>query len=412
LRPDKASEDRLIIAPLGEYAVGLPPDLRSDRTPEAAKSRLIFARLAEHAMDLLRGLRSDRTGIARTTARMVEFEASEKGGSMSAAEVPMSTSLTLSQIAAQIGARLEPVLPDNEADLWAWLQSPHTVGLFLDALAVEPTRLRHAVEELIASFARRHSALVRGYLRCAVPLPTIAKDLLRFLVEAGPPCDATAIWDAIAPIDQRLDEAIAAHLPSQRERFTLCGYGLGDGGYEQQLAERFAAHGTTIELFGYDPTNARFDTERIQPCSLATVRDAGSPRFDVILSRWVLHHVPPNQRWDGFVACVRQCQPGGSLLIVEEGPFSAEKNPASLIYELLSSGADVLVNSVVYPDWLAAGDPPGEHFYLAYLTPADITALEGAFAMPAERHLEWHQAGYLPQILIRYDFGTPVPLGM
>jgi 2-polyprenyl-3-methyl-5-hydroxy-6-metoxy-1,4-benzoquinol methylase len=324
----------------------------------------------------------------------------------------MSSSLPLSQIAAQIEARLKPVLPDNEADLLARLESPQTVGLFLDALAVEPTRLRHALEELIASFTRQHSDLVRGHLRCAVPLPALAKGLLSFLVAAGPPCDTTAIWDAIAPIDQRLDDAIAAYLPSQCEGFTLCGYGLGNGAYEQQLAERFAAHGTTIKLFGYDPTNARFDTERIQPCSLETLRSEGSPRFDVILTRWVLHHVPPDQRWDAFAACVHRCQPGGSLLIVEEGPFSAEKNRTSLVYELLSSGADVLVNSVVYPDWLGAGDPPGEHFYLAYLTQADIKALESAFAMRAERHLEWHQAGYLPQILIRYNFCAMAPLAV
>jgi hypothetical protein len=324
----------------------------------------------------------------------------------------MSSSLTLSQIGVRIRARLEPVLPDNEADLLAWLKSSQTVGLFLDALAVEPTRLRYALAELIASFTQEHRDLVHGYLRGVVRLPALAKHLLRFLVATGPPCDTTAVWDAIAPIDRRLNDTIAAHLPNQCKEFTLCGYGLGDGVYEQQLAERFGARGTNIKLFGYDPTNARFDTGRIEPCSLITLHSAGGPRFDVILTRWVLHHVPPDQRWDAFVACVRRCQPGGPLLIVEEGPFSAEKNRAALTYELLSSGADVLVNSVVYPDWLGAGDPPGQHFYLAYLTPADIDALESAFAMPAERHLEWHQVGYLPQILIRYKFCAKVPLAV
>lgn len=321
----------------------------------------------------------------------------------------MSSSLTLSQIAGEIRARLAPVLPENERDLLASLESSQRVGLLLDALAVEPTPLRHALQELIASFTRQHSDLARGYLRGAVPLPALAKHLLRFLVSTIPQCDAAAVWDAIAPIDRRLNEAITAHLPSQCEEFTLCGYGLGDGAYEQQLAERFEARGTTIKLFGYDPTNPRFDTARIKPCSLTTLNRAGGPRFDVILARWVLHHVSPEQRWDAFAACVHRCQPGGSLLIVEEGPFSAEKNLTTRAYELLPCGADVLVNSVVYPDWLGAGDPPGEDFYLAYLIPADIDALERAFPMPAGRHVEWHQAGFLPQILIRYDFCATAP---
>ena len=61
------------------------------------------------------------------------------------------------------------------------------------------------------------------------------------------------------------------------------------------------------------------------------------------------------------------------LLAWLESPQTV-KNRTSLVYELLSRGADVLVNSVVYPDWLGAGEPPGEHFYLAYLTLADIKA--------------------------------------
>jgi hypothetical protein len=146
----------------------------------------------------------------------------------------------------------------------AWLKSSQTVGLFLDALAVEPTHLRHALEELIASFTREHRDLVHGYLRGVVRLPALAKRLLRFLVATAPSCDTTAVWDAIAPINRRLNDTIAAHLPNQCKEFTLCGYGLGDGVYEQQLAERSGACGTNIKLFGYDPTNARFDTDGTQ----------------------------------------------------------------------------------------------------------------------------------------------------
>ncbi len=51
----------------------------------------------------------------------------------------MSSSLTLRQIAGEIRTRLEPVLPEPETGLLAWLESSQRVGLLLDALAVEPT---------------------------------------------------------------------------------------------------------------------------------------------------------------------------------------------------------------------------------------------------------------------------------
>jgi hypothetical protein len=326
----------------------------------------------------------------------------------------MSDTLTLSQIGARIQGRLRRVLPDEDSRLTEQLGSPQGVGALLDALAVEPTPLRHALQALVAGFARQRVDLVRGYLRRAVPLPALAKDLLGFLSTVGPGCDPTAIRDSVAPIDRRLDQAISTRLPSQSDRLRLCGYGLGDGAYEQQLAERLAARGTGVELFGYDPSNACFDRERIQPCSLAMLRGPAAPRFDVVLARWVLHHVPPPERWEAFFACVHRCKPGGSLLLIEEGAFSDGKEPPALVYELLACGADVLVNSAFYPDWLGTGAVPGEHFYLCYLTPKDIAVLESAFAMPAKRQVEWHQAGYFPQILIRYRFqaqDSPGPVG-
>ena len=116
----------------------------------------------------------------------------------------------------------------------------------------------------------------------------------------------------------------------------------------------------------------------------------------------------PDQRWGALVACIRWCKPGGSLLIIEDGAFSAVKNRAALLYELLLGCADVLVNSVLYPGWLGAGDYPGEHFYLRHLTLADITMLESVFPTHTKRDAEWVHAGFFPQILIRYTFGIPV----
>jgi hypothetical protein len=320
----------------------------------------------------------------------------------------MSSRLTFSQISGRITGRLQPFVPLDAADLPVRLESPATIGPLLDALAVEPSPLRRALEESIADFTRRHPDLVRRYLRRETSLPTLAQAFLGFLAEAGTACEHAEIMNSVAATDERLDWAISSHLPKRRERFALCGFGLGNGAYEQQLATRLTQQGTAVELFGYDPENACFDPEAIKTCTLATLLQADAyPLFDMILTRWVLHHVRPAQRWQALVACVHHCRPGGSLLIVEEGTFSSERSTAILLYEFLSGCADVLVNAVLYPDWLRVGDHPGEHFYLQYLTPADIQALEAAFAMTTQRHIEWHQAGFFPQILISYTFFAP-----
>jgi hypothetical protein len=101
-------------------------------------------------------------------------------------------------------------------------------------------------------------------------------------------------------------------------------YGLADGVHEQRLAARLAEQGTTVELFGYDPGNPSFDRQAIYPWTPATREANASPLFDIILARWVFHHVRPAQRWDALAARVRCCKPGASLLIIEEGPISAE----------------------------------------------------------------------------------------
>jgi hypothetical protein len=236
-----------------------------------------------------------------------------------------------------------------------------------------------------------------------VPLTEVVKECLCFLAQTGTAYHRTEFMSSLAATDQCLDRAINAHLPRQRDRFTLCGYGLAEGVYEQQLAARLAERGTTVELFGYDPGNPSFARQAIHPWTPATCGANASPLFDIVLARWVLHHVTPAQRWDALAACVRCCKPGASLLIVEEGPFSAEKNSAILLYEFLAGCADVLVNFVIYPDWLGRGDCRDGHYYLNYLTPSDIAALEAAcFPVAAQRHLEWLQAGFFPQILIRY----------
>jgi hypothetical protein len=323
----------------------------------------------------------------------------------------MISAITLSQIAAQVRGRLDPVLPHNGTDMFRRLSSPRAVARFLDALEVEPSFLRHILEDSIAGFTRCQSDLARDYISRNVPLPVLAKEFLRFLAETGAAYDSSEIMGSLAATNRWLDRAISTDLPDEREHLTLCGYGLGNGAYEQQLAARLAARGATVRLFGYDPTNECFDRRSVQPCTLAMLQTASGPLFDMILTRWVLHHVTPDQRWDGFTAFVRRCKPGALLLIVEEGAFSTEKNDAVLMYEFLFACADVLVNSALHPRWLGFGDAsPGEDFFLQYLTPADITALEAAFPMSGQRQLTWIQAGFFPQILLRYAF-QPQPDG-
>ena len=95
------------------------------------------------------------------------------------------SNLTLNQIAARITALLQDLLPIDAEILQKRLESKATLAPFLDALAIEASPLRRELEELITTFTRGQSVLVRRYLNAEIPLTAMAQALIRFLIESG-----------------------------------------------------------------------------------------------------------------------------------------------------------------------------------------------------------------------------------
>lgn len=313
--------------------------------------------------------------------------------------------MILSDIQNYIESRLQTIIPENAS-------SDQIITIFIEYEQVdqvlakifpEVSYLRQALVNLVTNFTTQHHSLIKDYFDGEATIHDVGPALILFLVSSQVAYDQTQTLESLAMINEKLDQVVKSILVQGGEHLSLCGYGIGNGKYELQLAEYLTSQGKAITLFGYDP-NAGFDEKKIQACSTEALKGNALPRFDIVLTRWVLHHVEPAQRWQLLVACINRARPGARIIIIEEGAFAANKSKRILLYEYLQGCADILVNSILYPAWLDVGGKHlGQHFYLNYLTEEDILNLESNFRIPAKRHVEWIQNGYFPQTVITYS---------
>jgi hypothetical protein len=260
--------------------------------------------------------------------------------------------------------------------------------------------------DVVASFTARHRALLEHYLARRAALNTVCLEVIRYIARRNMSFDSDLALQALESVDAALDAAVKVALEPKlsARKLSLCGFGLGSGEYELKLTNDLNTQGLApqLDLYGFDPY-PRFDSSKILSLTSEDLCAAGGPRFDIILSRWVLHHVHQENRWKEFIACVNRSKSDAKILVIEEGTFTpkTQKSTPLLFYEYLIGCADVVVNSILCPSWLfPPTGKPGEQFYLEYLTCDDVTSLEWAFKTPVIRDVRWISAGFFPQILI------------
>jgi hypothetical protein len=160
---------------------------------------------------------------------------------------------------------------------------------------------------------------------------------------------------------------------------SIFGFGLGDGAYEVEIANFLIQQGLTGStlIYGYDPYG-------IPNQSISMLDEAallrGSLNFDLIIARWVLHHVPTLQRWDIFASALGQLKKGGIAVVVEHG-FVDESNPVQnrKLYRLLNAIADLIANVGIRPEWFSLTAPIfGKNYFLNFLTTKDLTSIARA----------------------------------
>lgn len=320
--------------------------------------------------------------------------------------------MLLHEIYEELEVHLNEVFPHSlrQEDALDTLAHPLALRHLFDNAQIFPTKsyVRDAIIDVVASFTAQHRSFIEQYLCGSVTLNAVCMEVIKHIAKERMSFDVHLALRALAPVDTALDDAIKAALEPEAplQRLSLCGFGLGNGQYELQLSKHLTTQGlvSQIYLYGFDP-HPRFDISQISPLSSEDLSRSGGPAFDIILSRWVLHHVRTEKRWEDFISCVNRSNRDAKIVVVEEGAFAPlrRKTRQLLLYEYLTACADIVVNSILYPSWIfPAGLRPGHQFYLKYLTRDDIAALESAFDVPVTRRIQRICAGFFPQILITF----------
>lgn len=128
-----------------------------------------------------------------------------------------------------------------------------------------------------------------------------------------------------------------------------------------------------VNLYGYDPYS-----KNIPEIKLLTTKQlctAEYPHFDIIIARWVLHHVELKHRWNAFIQCMKRCSTTGSAFIVEHGFLKSKPQHAldERFFYLVNATLDVVANIGIRPEWFLKTYPNiGNNFFIHYLTPNDF----------------------------------------
>ena len=266
------------------------------------------------------------------------------------------------------------------------------IGVF--ALLKDGNRLKSVLDEInqgvignylhnhfisgLNAYAHQNFSFCTGFLEGDVPLEAICRSFIQFCSANKMYLDPAKTLDSFERHNQLSDEAVKYELkkitPKPKVELNLLGFGLDTGYYEQELARYLVTShkAEKVNIFGFDPYAN--PNRAIRYLSVDEL-NSGQWTFDLIVARWVLHHVAMNYRWDDFVNCINRCNPGAEVLIVEHG-FLAE---ASLfdrrVSALFNAVFDIVANIGLRPDYFFKGSALGEKFFIHYLEPKDFSKI-------------------------------------
>ncbi len=237
---------------------------------------------------------------------------------------------------------------------------------------------QNAVAEKIARFSDEHAEQLNAYLSGETNLNSICHDFIQFIFDSNHneqlDADVTKQVLSVNIIDSSdfVVKTLLAQHPF-RDEIKIFGFGLGDGSYEIALKNFLTQQGLIKDarIYGYDPyamTNGSINYLELNELS------NGLTSYDLILSRWALHHVPVSQRWRNYIDVLNCLSPDGISLIIEHG-FESHGRPIEnrRVYRLLNGFMDVLANISIFPEWFTSTLPSyGKHFYVDYLGYQDV----------------------------------------
>jgi hypothetical protein len=253
--------------------------------------------------------------------------------------------------------------------------------------------LKHAFVALVSGVARTSPNNVSAYLGGASDMTP----LLERMIECSIPIRKTLKPDIclrdLAESDRSIDRVILDHLSrlSWRPTWRILGFGGYDCSYERHVGAKLISIGCGQEcnIFRFDP-GAQAEIGHVDNVNDIDPAISGSHglEFDVIICRWVLHHVEESSRWGTLAACIRMLADAGAVVIVEEGDFAVTGcvTMEHRVLRFVTACQDVLVNGILRPKFVDGGQ-----FYVKYLGAEDLEALESCMPTTVRRHM------YLPR---------------
>jgi len=211
------------------------------------------------------------------------------------------------------------------------------------------------------------------YLKGNTTLNDLCNNFIQFCFKQKISLDSVKALTAFQKHNLLTDKAIKIELNKikNKETINLLGFGLGDGEYEKSLAKYLIAIGKTrkVILYGYDPYSRKnFDIEYL------TIDKINNDKivFDVIIARWVLHHIELKYRWNDFIKCVNRINFGSKIIIIEHGFLMYASLLYERIYILFTAIFDVITNISLRPEYFLDSPEIGKNFYINYLQMKDF----------------------------------------
>lgn len=211
--------------------------------------------------------------------------------------------------------------------------------------------------EILAAFYAAERELVEGTLEGSVDLTVMCAKLAAFIfaTERNIALKRSPMLASVGTSFELTADPLVKMLLSQRqrcERLHLMGFGFGSGLYEANLKHYLLQVGLAQEVvvFGYDPFATSVDgVTQLVPEQFAETH------FDIIVARWALHHVRPDERWNIFVSALDRLNPEGQAIIVEHAFDAAASKVCAAnatAVTFLNAAADVVANVGIVPDWV------------------------------------------------------------
>lgn len=220
--------------------------------------------------------------------------------------------------------------------------------------------------------------VINNYFSGDKNLNIICQDFVNFCFLRNISLDSIETLTSLQEHDRLADKAIKKEIIQipPVESINLMGFGLGNGHYEKSLSNYMIEKkiARKVNLFGFDPY--AIENDEIKLITEDEFFHNTAEKFDIIIARWVLHHVDYKYRWKYFVNCVKSMNKCGMVLIIEHGFLKDNESRYSCVtpelYALVNACFDVVVNIGIRPQWFTSTPEIGSNFFIDYLTPQDF----------------------------------------